>query len=113
MAMPADKVVLTSGLVTIGSTVIFNITPESLGGKGSLPTPRLLIGTGVTYFGLSILADIAPGIASPLAAAIAVTALTYYGFPILSNYMSDDNVTEKKIKTSQVAGPPAPRRKGV
>jgi len=110
MPMPPEKAVLTAGLVTIGSTVIFNVTPEKLGGKGSLPTPRLLIGTGVTFFGLSILADIAPGIASPLAAAIAVTAVTYYGFPILSNYMTDSNVTEKKINTSQVAGPPAPRK---
>jgi len=111
MPMPADKVVLTSGLVTLGSTVVFSITPGKLGGKGSLPSPRLLIGTGVTFFGLSILADLAPGIAKPLAAAIAVTALTYYGFPILGNYMNGKNSTEKKIRTSQVAGPPAPERK--
>lgn len=82
----ANKVVLTSMIVTVGSTVVFSAAPSSLGGKGELPHPRLLIGTGLTYFGLSILADVSPRVATPLAAAIAMTALTYYGIPVLNNY---------------------------
>jgi hypothetical protein len=109
MSVPADKVVLTSGMVTIGSTVIFNATPSSLGGRGQLPPPRLLIGSGITFFGLSIMADFAPSIAAPLSAAIAITALTYYGLPILDNYINPkSNRTENRIHTGLVAGPPAP-----
>lgn len=84
--MDSDRVVLTSMMVTVGSTVAASAAPAKFGGKGELPSPRLLIGTGLTYFGLSILADVAPGIASPLAAAIAITALTYYGIPVLNSY---------------------------
>lgn len=109
MAVPADKVVLTSALVTVGSTVAFSATPKKLGGKGELPQPRLLIGTGITFFGLAILADFQPSIASPLSLAIAMTALTYYGLPIADNYLNPKkNATEAKINTGLVAGPPAP-----
>jgi hypothetical protein len=37
---------------------------------------------------LSVLADFAPGISGPLSAAIAVTAVTYYGIPILDNWLT-------------------------
>jgi hypothetical protein len=111
VSVPADKTVLTAGLVTVASTVAMSATPAALGGRGELPPPRLLIGTGVTFFGLAILADYQPSIAAPLAMAIAFTALSYYGFPILSNYIDPKNPTENKIRTSQVAGPPAPERK--
>lgn len=83
MAQPADKVVLTSAIVTLASTTAASAMPKHMGGHGQFPAPRLLIGTGITYLGLSILADLAPAIASPLATAIALTALTYYGIPIL------------------------------
>ena len=109
MPVPADKIVLTSALITVGSTVAFSATPKKLGGKGELPSPRLLIGSGLTFFGLSIAADFVPKIAGPLSAAIAMTALTYYGLPILENYVTPGkNSTERKINTNRVAGPPAP-----
>lgn len=81
--MQADKIVLTSAIVTISSTVAASAMPESAGGKGEFPHPRLLIGSGITFLGLSILADITPAIAGPVSAAIALTALTYYGIPVL------------------------------
>ena len=84
--MDADKTVLTSMMVTVGSTVAFSVTPESLGGRGDLPAPLLLIGTGLTFFGLSILADAAPTVAAPLSVAIALMALTYYGIPLVNRY---------------------------
>jgi hypothetical protein len=89
VALPADKVILNSMLVTVASTVSASLAPSSLGGKGEFPHPRLLIGTGIAYIGLGILGDIAPGIASPLAVAMAVTALTYYGLPILDKMFTD------------------------
>lgn len=108
--MDTEKLVLTSAFITLGSTVAFSATPTKLGGKGELPSPRMLIGTGVTYFALSIMADTVPGIAGPLAVTIAVTALTLYGLPILDNYMNPKNPTEAKIVTSRAAGPPAPTK---
>lgn len=86
--MEPDRVILTSMLVTVGSTVAFSAAPSKLGGKGELPAPRLLIGTGLTFFGLSILGDVAPGIAGPLAMAVALTAVTYYGIPVMDKYFN-------------------------
>lgn len=86
--MNTDKVVLNSMLVTVSSTVAASLAPTSLGGKGEFPAPRLLIGTGITYMALGILADAAPAIAGPLSIAIALTALTYYGLPILDKMFS-------------------------
>lgn len=88
--MNTDRVILNSMLVTVASTVAASAAPADKGGQGSLPSPRLLIGTGLTYFGLGILADAAPGVAGPLAVAIAVTAVTYYGVPVLDAYMGLD-----------------------
>jgi hypothetical protein len=85
----ADRIILNSMMVTIGSTIAASAAPEDKGGHGELPSPRLLIGTGLTYFGLGILADAAPGIAAPLAVAIAVTAVTYYGVPVINSYLQD------------------------
>lgn len=85
MAAPTDKVILNSMLVTVGSTISASLAPERIGGQGQFPPPRLLIGTGLAYMGLGILGDIAPGIAKPLAITMAITALTYYGLPIMDN----------------------------
>lgn len=81
--MEADQVVLAASLVTLTSTVGFSLAPEKWGGKGELPPIRLLVGGGLTFMGLSILGQMAPQVAKPLAAAMAVTALTYYGIPVL------------------------------
>lgn len=84
--MDTDKAVLTAAIVTVGSTVAFSAAPADLGGRGELPQPRLLIGGGLTFFGLSILGEFAPRVTKGLALSIALTAVTYYGFPVLSNY---------------------------
>jgi hypothetical protein len=89
MAVTTDKVILNSMLVTVASTISASLAPERMGGKGEFPPPRLLIGTGLAYMGLGILGDIAPGVAKPLAITMAVTALTYYGLPVLDKAFTD------------------------
>jgi len=86
--MDTDKLILSSMMVTLSSTTAASVLPEKYGGAGTLPSPRLLFGTGIAYFGISVLGDVAPDIAGPLAAAVAVTALTYYGFPLLDNWFN-------------------------
>lgn len=83
-----DKIIMNSAIVTVGSTVAASALPTSYGGKGELPDTRLLVGSGLAFLGLSILGDIAPGVAGPLAAALALTALTYYGIPLADNYFT-------------------------
>lgn len=87
--MNADRVILSSLMVTLASTGAASVLPTRYGGQGSLPQPKLLVGTGLAFFGLSIMSDFAPGIAGPLAAAVGITAVTYYGFPILDNWIND------------------------
>lgn len=84
--MNSDKVIFSSMMVTVSSTFSASVLPEKYGGKGELPSSRLLVGTALTYFGLSILGDIVPSIAGPIAAAIAITALTYYGIPLMQSW---------------------------
>ena len=72
--------------------------PKDLGGRGELPSARMLIGTGVTFLGLSILADMAPQVAVPLSAAVAITALTYYGIPIGERYFTDKPKPQERTK---------------
>lgn len=99
--MNTDKAILSSMMVTLASTTAATVLPDKYGGQGSLPAPRVLLGTGLTYFGLSIIGDVAPGIAKPFALAIAVTALTYYGIPVLDNWIND-----RDEKTRQPVGIP-------
>lgn len=89
MAVDPGRAVLYSTLVTMTSTVGASVLPEDHGGHGQLPSFKLLFGSALTFAGLSIMADITPGIAVPLSVAIAVTALTYYGVPILDSYFTD------------------------
>lgn len=91
MAIPADKVVLSSCILTLGSTTATSLLPEKYGGQGELPSPKLLMGTSLAFFGLSMLADFAPTIAAPLSLAMAMTALTYYGIPVLDNWFQGNN----------------------
>lgn len=88
MSAPADKVVLSCAVITLGSTVTASILPTSAGGQGKLPTPRLLVGTALTFIGLSMAADFAPNLASPLAIVLATTAAIYYGIPVADNYFN-------------------------
>jgi hypothetical protein len=82
------SVIVPAAAVTIASTVAASVMPKQYGGQGKAPSPRLLIGTGLTFTGLSFLEDYAPSIITPLAAAIAITALTYYGVPVLDAYFN-------------------------
>lgn len=88
MSAPADKVVLSCAVVTITSTVTASMLPAKSGGKGQLPPPRLLIGTALTFIGLSMAADFAPRIAAPLAITVATTAAMFYGVPVVDNYFN-------------------------
>lgn len=88
--MTPENAVLTSAMVTLGSTVGASIMPESMGGQGQLPSPKLLISTGLTFIGLSIITEMAPSIGVPLSACVALTALIWYGIPILDKYANAD-----------------------
>lgn len=89
--MDTDRIILTSAMVTVGSTVGTSILPEHYGGQGELPSFRLLIGSALTFTGLSMLGEFAPEPAAGLAAAIAITALTYYGIPLLEKYATGES----------------------
>ena len=96
MNMDTDRLVLNCAVITLASTVGTSVAPSAWGGKGEFPHPRLLLGTGVAFFGLSILADFAPGVAGPLAAATAITALTYYGIPLLDAAFNGNKPTNQR-----------------
>lgn len=83
-----DTAILASATVTLASTTAASVLPDKYGGKGELPRPRLIVGTVLTFAGLSIVGAVAPAVARGLAAAVAVTALTYYGLPIADNYFN-------------------------
>ena len=99
--MDANKIVMSSAIVTLGSTVAAEMLPSSVGGKGELPSPKLLFGTGLTFAGLSMLADFAPSFAGPLAAAIGITALTWYGMPLIDGWF---NGKHSNVKVKKNAG---------
>lgn len=95
----SSKVLLASGIVTSMSTFGYSVMPEKYGGAGKFPPAPLVFGTALAFTGLSLLDGFQPALAGPLSAAIAVTAFTYYGLPILSNY------------TEAVTADPPPKRK--
>lgn len=86
--MNADGAILTSAMVTAGSTIGSAVLPKDKGGRDIGVSPRLLIGTGLTFTALSILGDFAPGVAVPLSVTIAITALMWYGIPVLETAMN-------------------------
>jgi hypothetical protein len=95
--MSPDQAVFTSALVTAGSTVAASIAPKQYGGEGEPPSVRMLIATGLTFTGLSILSGIAPKLSTPLSACIAITALTYYGLPVLDATFTDKPKTAAAV----------------
>jgi hypothetical protein len=97
----ADSAILTSAILTVGSTSAASMLPKEYGGKGEFPAPRLLFGTAITFAGLSMLGDFAPSIATPLAAAIAMTAMTYYGIPIMDNWFNGKHNVVGKPSTQK------------
>lgn len=96
--MDTDKAILYAAVFTTGSTVAASVLPDKYGGQGSLPSARLLIGTSITFLGLSALGDVAPKVATGLAWSIAVTALTYYGFPVAGKYFNPTPPPTKRRK---------------
>lgn len=99
MSIPADKAVMSAAFVTLTSTTAAAILPEEYGGRGELPTAKLLIGTSIAFMGLAILGDIAPQVATPLAASVAVTALTFYGIPLADCYFTGNCAKRQKSTT--------------
>lgn len=90
MAADTDKIILMSSTVTFGSTLAYSLMPESKGGKGELPSARLLFGTGLAFVGLSMLGTAAPKLAAGFAVTMATTALMYYGVPIADAWFNPD-----------------------
>jgi hypothetical protein len=87
--MNTDHAILMAGLVTAGSTVGSAVLPIDKGGRDIGITPRLLIGTGLTFTALSVLGEFAPGVAVPLSVTVAITALMWYGIPVLEATMKE------------------------
>jgi hypothetical protein len=88
--MDTDRVILASSVITLGSTLAHSMLPEKVGGKGELPSARLLIGSAMAFTGLSILGMGAPRIASALAITMGTTAAIFYGVPIADNFFNDN-----------------------
>lgn len=84
----SDRAILTSGIITIASTTAASLMPANLGGKGELPSPKLYIGTGIAFFGISTLSQSAPKVAQYLSVGIALTAFTVYGSPLMANWIA-------------------------
>lgn len=93
--MNADQAILLSTMVTAGSVIGTAVYPptdkhgKTLAGHDVKLTPRLLIGTGLTFASLSALGSFAPSIATPLALSIALTALMYFGIPVLEQFTTE------------------------
>lgn len=96
MSVAPDKAVFTAALVTLTSTVGGTVAPEEYGGHGELPSARMLIGTSITFMGLSIITDIAPKVGVGLSVSIAVTALIYYGIPVADGYFNPQHTPKSR-----------------
>lgn len=83
----AKGLILTSAIVTGGSTVAAKMLPDTLGGQGELPSPRILIGTAVAFTALSMLAGPAPGLAGAWALLIMTIAGLRNAAPILERFL--------------------------
>lgn len=96
--------IFTTGFVTLNSMVpvpdnkaVKAKYPEL--GQGVFPSMRTLIGLGVTFTTLSIAAEAAPELAGMFAVTIAVTALTFYGIPLLDTYFVQTDPNSRKVQT--------------
>lgn len=93
--MTADQAIIMSAAVTAGSVIGTAVYPpkgkdgKTLAGHSVHLTPRLLIGTGLTFATLSFLGNVAPAIAVPLSASIALTAFMYFGIPVLEQFTKE------------------------
>lgn len=97
--MDTDKIILMSSTVTLASTLAHSMLPDEYGGKGELPSARLLIGSSMAFIGLSILGAGAPRLATGLSITMAVTAATYYGIPLANGFFNPSERPGKTITT--------------
>jgi hypothetical protein len=67
----AARQLVVTGVATTTVLVVGRAAVES----SSLPPARAIAGLGLTFLGLSVLADVAPELAGPLAILVAVSAL--------------------------------------
>lgn len=93
--MTSDQAILLSMSVTAGSVIGTAVYPPK-DKSGKVPaghdvklTPRLLIGTGLTFTALSFLGSFAPAVATPLALSVALTAFMYFGIPVLEQFTKE------------------------
>lgn len=93
--MTSDQAILLSMSVTAGSVIGTAVYPpkdrngKTLAGHDVKLTPRLLIGTGLTFTALSFIGSAAPAVATPLALSIALTAFLYFGIPVLERFTKE------------------------
>ena len=98
--MDTDKTILMCSTLTLGSTLANSMLPKEKGGKGELPSARLLIGSSLAFMGLSILGSGAPKIATGLSITMASTALIFYGIPLADAWFNPETVTPPKTPTT-------------
>lgn len=98
--MDTDKTILMCSTLTLGSTLANSMLPKSQGGKGELPSARLLIGSSLAFMGLSILGAGAPRIATGLSITMASTALIFYGIPLADAWFNPDTAKPPKTPTT-------------
>lgn len=84
----ANSLILTSAIVTAGSSFGRTMLPEDLGGKGELPSARQVIGTMVAFTALAMFAPFAPNFAGAWALLIMVVALLDNGAPLLNKFLT-------------------------
>lgn len=84
----ADTVILTSAIVTAGSTFGRQMLPKDMGGKGALPSARTVIGTAVAFTALSLVAPFAPNFAAMWALLLMTIAFLDTGAPLLEKYLN-------------------------
>ncbi len=95
----AQRAILASATVTFFSVTMTEMAPSELGGKGQLPSPRILIGIGFTSTLLSLLSEPAPEVAGGLALAMMLTAMTTYAIPLAEKYFTDTPQDKKEEET--------------
>lgn len=115
--MNADNAILTSALITMGSTTAASVLPHKVNRSprgvecvgGGLPSFRMLIGQTLLFAGLGMLAPAAPKMAGMFSVLIAATAFTYYGSPVLQAAFSAEGICKPGTTVSQSStGQPTP-----
>lgn len=71
MTPVAGRSLVVTGVATTTILVVSRAAVEN----NSLPSTRAIAGLGLTFLGLSVLADLAPEVAGPLAVLVAISAM--------------------------------------